>query len=152
MAIDRTAVMMLLALQLAALGWRVAREIDGRERHPFPWVPLPDNVNIAAMLAVVLLCVIAPMTAIGMRLYSVNVLSRAVFAAACVLIAAHPLVVACHYRLWGGSRSTGVDKPALPYCGRSEALVQLVALIGAGAVFVWVLQAANQPGILLPTG
>ena len=41
MAIEPNAVMILLALQLAAFGWRLAREIDGREEHPFPWVPVP---------------------------------------------------------------------------------------------------------------
>ena len=149
MTIDLTSVMILLALQMLALAWRIAREIDGRELHPFPFVPVPDNVNVAAMLAVVAFCVVAPLTGTGLRLYSVDVLGRAIFAAATVLIVAHPLVVAAHYRLWAGSRDSAAT---IPYCTRAEAITQLTALIGAGATFVWVVQAANQPHIVLPAG
>ena len=147
MAVDTSSVMILLALQWLAFAWRVLREINGREVHPFPWVPLPDNVNILAMLAVLYFCLVAPLTASGLRIYPVGVMAHASFVAACVLIIAHPLVVASHYRVWGGSR--GAQDEPLPYCTRQEAIVQIVALIAAAAVFVLVLQAANQPTVVL---
>lgn len=152
--VDLTSVMILLALQLVAFGWRVAREVDGNEPHPFPWVPLPDNVNVAAMLAVLFFCIVAPLTTTGLRLYSVGVLGRASFAAACVLIVAHPLVVASHYGVWGGARQGAGPRESgsLPYCTRQEAVVQVIALAGATTVFVWVVQAANAPTIVLPPG
>jgi len=145
MRLDLTSVMILLGLQMLAFSWRVAREIDGNESHPFLWVPLPDNVNVAAMLAVLYFCIIAPFTTTGIRLYSVGVLGRASFAAATVLIAAHPLIVASHYRLWRGVRrgAPAEESEKLPYCTRQEAVVQVVALAAAVVVFVWVLQAAN---------
>jgi hypothetical protein len=139
--------MVLLVLQMVALGWRVQREINGKEPHPFPWVPVPDNVNIGAMLAVLYFCIIAPLTTVGVRLYSVTVLGRAVFVAGVVLIALHPLIVASHYGLWSGRR--GHDDASFPYCNRQEAIVQLIALALAATVFAWVLQAANTPTAVL---
>jgi hypothetical protein len=154
MPVELSSVMILLAMQSLAFCWRVLREIDGNEPHPYPWVPLPDNVNVLAMLAVLAFCLIGPFTATGHRVYPVLVMSKATFAAACVLIVAHPLVVASHYRVWGGrARGAGADsEQRVPYCTRSEAIVQLIALVCAAAVFVWVLQAANAPTVLLPTG
>jgi hypothetical protein len=154
MAVDLTSVMILLALQVLAFSWRVAREVDGNERHPFPFVPVPDNVNVLAMLAVLYFCIVAPFTATGLRIYPVAVMAKASFAAACVLLIAHPLVVASHYRVWGGARRSAdpdADAP-LPYCTRQEAIVQVVALGAAAAAFLWVLQAANVPTVTLTPG
>ena len=150
MVVGLPSVMILLALQLLVFGWRILREIDGNEPHPFPWVPVPDNVNVAAMLAVLYFCIVAPLTTTGLRLYSVGVLGRATFAAACLLIVAHPLVVASHYRVWGGAgRPEGDDQP---YCTRQEAILQVIVLVGATAVFLWVVQAANAPTVVLSSG
>lgn len=148
MRLDLTSVMILLGLQLAAFSWRLVREINDNEPHPFPWVPVPDNVNVGAMLAVVYFCIVAPMTTTGLRLFSVGVMGRASFAAATVLLAFHPLVVASHYRLWRGQRQT--DETKLPYCSAQELLVQLVALAAAAVVFVMVVRAANAPTVVLP--
>ena len=151
MTVELSSVMILLGLQLLAFGWRLAREIDGNEPHPFPWVPVPDNVNVVAMLAVLTLCVVAPLTTTGERLYAVGVVGRATFAAATVLIVAHPLIVAAHYRLWGGRRGLRRrEHDGPPYCTLPEAIVQLIALVAAAAVFVWVVRAANASIFLLP--
>lgn len=151
MSVDLSSVMILLGLQVGALAWRVSREIDGREKHPFPWVPVPDNVNAASMLAVLYFCLLAPLTTTGLRLYSVSVMGRAVFVAAVVLVVVHPLVIASHYRLWAGRR--GGETTPLPYCTAQEAVVQVAALIIAAAAFVWVLQAAAEPTVVLtPNG
>jgi len=153
MQVDLTSVMILLGLQMLAFSWRVIREANGNERLSFPWVPVPDNVNVVAMLAVLYFCIIAPLTTTGIRLYSVGVLGRATFAAATVLIASHPLIVASHYRLWSGTRRGAPSGNAqLAYCSRQEALVQLIAVAAAATVFVWVVQAANAPSVLLPAG
>lgn len=153
MTIDLTSVMILLALQLLALSWRVLREINGNEPHPFPWVPVPDNVNVLAMLAVLYFCIVAPLTATGARIYPVGVMAGATFAAASLLIVAHPLVVASHYGVWGGARrARRTEGDGLPYCSLQEGVLQLVALAAAAAVFAWVVQAANAPTVLLTTG
>lgn len=152
MSLDLTSVMILLGLQLGALAWRVRREINGLERHPFPFVPVPDNVNIAAMIAVLYFCVIAPATTTGLRLYSVGVMGRATFVAAAVLLVTHPIVVASHYRLWGGRRSAARRDDPLPYCTAQEVVVQLVALAIAGVVFLAVIRAANAERVILPGG
>ena len=52
MQLELSSVMMLLILQLSALAWRVHREVSGNEPRPFAFVPVPDNVNIGAMMAV----------------------------------------------------------------------------------------------------
>jgi len=148
MSVDVTAVLILLALQAGALFWRIAREVDGRDPNPFPWVPVPDNVNVAAMLAVLALCLVAPLVTTGQRLYAVGVLSRATFVAATVLIVFHPLVVASHYGLWAGRRAAS-RKAEARYCTGQEAIVQLVALGIAATVFVLVLRAANAATITL---
>jgi len=147
MTVDTSSVMILLGLQWLALGWRVLRELNGREAHPFPWVPVPDNVNVLSMLAVLYFCLVAPLTASGLRVYPVAVMAHASFVAACVLIIIHPLVVASHYRVWGGSR--GAPNEPLPYCTRQEAVIQIVGLVAAAAVFMLVLAAAEEPTIVL---
>jgi hypothetical protein len=145
MQLELSSVMMLLVLQLMALAWRVHREVAGNEPRPFAFVPVPDNVNIGAMIAVLYFCVIAPLTTTGLRLYSVNVMGRAVFVGALVLLIVHPLVVASHYQLWRGKRARA--EPA--YCTRQELVVQAMSLVIAGIVFMAVLRAANQPTFVL---
>ncbi|NKB89119.1 MAG: hypothetical protein GKS06_12960 [Acidobacteria bacterium] len=148
MQLELGSVMMLLILQLSALAWRVHREVAGNEPRPFAFVPVPDNVNILAMISVVYFCVIAPLTTVGIRLYSVTVMGRAVFVAALILLIVHPIVVASHYQLWRGKR----DLKAPGYCTRQELLVQAVGLTFAGLAFLAVLRAANQPLSALVAG
>jgi hypothetical protein len=84
----------ILGLEFAAFGWRVNREINVGEGDRKTWLPLPDVVNIVALLMVVYLYVVVPLAHGDYTLWS-----RRVLAAAGTLIAFHPLVMAAHYGL-----------------------------------------------------
>lgn len=85
---------MILALEFAAFGWRVNREINVADASRKTWLPLPDVVNIAALFLVVYFCIVVPL-AQGEYV----VWSRRVLAAAGALIAFHPVTMAAHYGL-----------------------------------------------------
>jgi hypothetical protein len=100
-----------LALQFAAFGWRIAREIAIGDERRRTWFPLPDYINVVAMLVVVACCVVWP-TIVGVF----GSVSKGSLVGAAVLIAMHPVSMAAHYRLlWGGGRhlydSLGKDYP-----------------------------------------
>src|SRR5258706_176974 len=95
---------MLLALEFAAFGWRVNREIQVGDAKRRTWFPLPDIVNIVALLALTGLCVVLPL-AEGQYLPA----SRKMLAAAATLIACHPLTMAAHYGLFRQDRPRGKD-------------------------------------------
>jgi hypothetical protein len=50
-----------LALQFVAFGWRINREITVSDEGRRPWLPLPDVINIASMVAVVVFCILIPL-------------------------------------------------------------------------------------------
>ncbi len=85
---------MILALEFAAFGWRVNREINVADANRKTWLPLPDVLNIAALFLVVYFCIVVPL-AQGEYV----VWSRSVLAAAGALIAFHPVTMAAHYGL-----------------------------------------------------
>jgi hypothetical protein len=85
----------LIALQFAALGWRVNREIGLGDADRGAWVPVPDVLNIMSLFATVICLIVVPMATD--RYFW---LSGMVLGAGYVLIAFHPLTVAAHYRLW----------------------------------------------------
>lgn len=84
----------ILGLEFAAFGWRVNREINVADADRKTWLPLPDVVNIVALLSVVYFCVVVPLAQGDYVLWS-----RRVLAAAGTLIAFHPLTMAAHYGL-----------------------------------------------------
>jgi hypothetical protein len=49
----------LIALQFAAVGWRVNREINLGDGGRATWIPIPDLLNIMSLLATVI-CLIGP--------------------------------------------------------------------------------------------
>jgi hypothetical protein len=85
----------LIALQFAAFGWRVNREINLGDGGRATWIPIPDVLNIMSLLTTVICLIVVPI-ATDAYLW----LSRMVLGAAYVLIAFHPLTMAAHYRLW----------------------------------------------------
>ncbi len=85
----------LIALQFAAFGWRVNREINLGDDGGATWIPIPDVLNIMSLLATVICLIVVPI-ATDSYLW----LSRIILGAGYVLIAFHPLTVAAHYRLW----------------------------------------------------
>lgn len=51
----------ILALQFAAFGWRITREIAVGDQRRKTWLPLFDYLNILSFAAVVFVCVILPL-------------------------------------------------------------------------------------------
>ncbi|MBZ5529979.1 MAG: hypothetical protein LAO20_00985 [Acidobacteriia bacterium] len=84
----------LISLQIVAFGWRLNREITQADNRRITWLPLPDYLNLASLLAVVTVCVIMPATgALAPRA------ANTALSVAYVLIAFHPINEAAHYRL-----------------------------------------------------
>lgn len=88
-----TLVAVILALQFAAFGWRINREISIGDQSRRAWLPIPDILNIISMISVIVFCVILPLAEIAPR-------SDLVLSIAYLLIAMHPVTTAAHYRLF----------------------------------------------------
>src|SRR5437773_8550760 len=84
----------LIALQFVAFGWRINREITVEDQQRKTWLPLPDFLNIVALVTVVFCCIVLPLAC------DVNRFSSAVLSVGYVLIAFHPISEAAHYRLF----------------------------------------------------
>ena len=85
----------LIALQFVAFGWRINREITVGDAGRKTWLPLPDYLNIASLLAVTVSCVVLPLANRPCLRIALTALSSGY-----VLIALHPINEAAHYRLF----------------------------------------------------
>jgi hypothetical protein len=100
-----------LGLQFAAFGWRILREIQLEDEGRRTWFLVTDFLIIFSMSALVANCIVLPLA--GQR--EPLLIARTV-ATAYIVIAAHPLNTAAHYRLfsrWGRTkyRQQGRDVP-----------------------------------------
>jgi hypothetical protein len=125
----------LLALELGAFGWRINREITLGDQTRRTWIPVADLINIAALLAVTTLCIVAPL-AIGVF----GRVAKTALAVGFMLIALHPINIASHYRLFSRAgrtvyTSTGRD---YPYLTRQEAISLAFSILAATAAGGWV--------------
>ena len=132
----QTSVGVLLALQFAAFGWRIIREIDVGDQERRTWIPIPDYFNIVAMFAVIVVAVILPFAGAD------NVrMTRTTLSAAFVLIAMHPINTAAHYRLFstkGRAKYTN-QKKDYPWVTDQETatLIITVILVAISSVYVY---------------
>src|SRR4051812_42778287 len=85
----------LVALQFAAFGWRVNREITMGDNKETVWIPWLDVLNVVSMLVVIACCLILPLVNGGFEK-----ISRTILIVAYILVAFHPISMAAHYRLW----------------------------------------------------
>jgi hypothetical protein len=105
-----TLVAPLLAMQIAAFGWRINREIVVGDQERRAWLPLPDVINILSLLIVTGLCVVVPLAS-----SEFNRSAKTALAVGYTLMAFHPISVACHYRLFSRSGRTVYSKAGLDY-------------------------------------
>jgi hypothetical protein len=120
----------LIALQFAAFGWRINREISVGDANRKTWLPLPDVVNISSMLTVVAFLVIIPLASDAFER-----ISRGVLAAGYLLLAFHPTTMAAHYRLFSKGRSIYTQRGQdYPYATGQEIFMLVLSLALAGAV------------------
>lgn len=116
----------LLALQFAAFGWRVNREISVGDQARRTWFPLPDIVTVLSLFGVVALCVVVPLS-VGQFLP----ISKRMLAGAATLIAFYPLTMAAHYGLFRNERPRGQDDDFL-YAPPEEIVIWCLSLVTAG--------------------
>jgi hypothetical protein len=125
----------LIALQFAAFGWRVNREINLGDSGRATWIPIPDVLNIMSLLAIVICLIVVPIAT-----DSYFWLSRMVLGAGYVLIAFHPFTMAAHYRLWSrdGRNKYVTDGKDYPYATGEElvssSLSILLAVLAAACI------------------
>lgn len=116
----------LIALQFAAFGWRVNREINLGDTGRATWIPIPDVLNIMSLLATVICLIVVPIAT-----DSYFWLSRMVLGAGYVLIAFHPFTMAAHYRLWSrdGRNKYVTDGKDYPYATGEELVSTSLSII-----------------------
>jgi len=120
---------LLLALQFAAFGWRINREIAVSDEGRQSWLPIPDIINVLSMFSVVMFCILLPL-----RTGSFTQASITCIAAASVLIAFHPVSMAGHYRLFSPlGRSVYSQRGRdYPYVTDQEIVSVVLSLLCAG--------------------
>jgi hypothetical protein len=84
-----------LALQFAAFGWRILREIQLDDENRRTWFLITDWLIIVSMCSVVAYCIVLPLAGYGDPSQVAKAISSAY-----VVIAAHPINTAAHYRLF----------------------------------------------------
>jgi hypothetical protein len=83
----------LIAMQIAALGWRINREIPLSDQGRRIWIPVSDVLNIISMVAVIYFCVIEPLNgAVKGEAY------RIVLSLGFILMGMYPINLIGHYR------------------------------------------------------
>ncbi len=132
---EQSFVPILLALQFAAFGWRINREITLGDQNRRTWLPIPDYINVATLLLVVLACVIFPLAtgAFAAR-------QKVVLGMGYVLIAMHPVNVAAHYRLFSKKGRSVYSEASrdYPYITGQEigSLILTLFLVAGAGVYI----------------
>lgn len=121
----------LIALQFAAFGWRINREITVGDSARRTWFPVPDILNVVALLSVVGACVLMPLAT-----QKFDTFPKTVLAIGYVLIALHPINMAAHYRLFSQDGRGVYTKQGhdYPYLTDHEKVTLVVTLLVAVAV------------------
>ncbi|MFT4928012.1 MAG: hypothetical protein ACI8WB_004127 [Phenylobacterium sp.] len=141
-------VSLLIAMQFAAFGWRVNREISVGDRGEKTWVPVTDVLNVINFFLVTLFCVVIPIITNEFGLYS-----RAFLACGFTLMFFYPFNMLGHYELLTGKGRVEYAKPKedaktldftlLIYCPRQERVMVLFSFLVA--IAVWLLVIFKSP-------
>lgn len=126
----------LVALQFAAFGWRINREIPLGDAGRRTWLPIADFINVVALISVIAFCVVNPI-----RLGVFGRFSTTALAVGFVLIGFHPIITAAHYRLFSKTgRSIYIKGPNddYPYMTGQETLALIASVIAAMGTGCWV--------------
>lgn len=125
----------LIALQFAAFGWRVNRELNLGYAERGTFVLIPDLLNIMSLFAAVIGLIVLPI-ATGNYFW----LSRMVLAGGYVLIAFHPFTMAAHYRLWSreGTRKHARDGQDYPYATTEELVSSFLSVVLSVSVAAYI--------------
>ena len=124
---------LLIALQFAAFGWRINREISLGDKIRKTWLPIVDILNIVSMLVVVVICIILPL--IGL---SFTKLIKITISEAYILIIFHLINMSAHYRLFSkkGRYMYIQENKDFPYITDQEYFTYILTLISMIIVFL----------------
>jgi len=84
----------LIAIQIAFLGWRINREIPLGDQGRRTWFPVSDFLNVLSMLFVVWFCIIQPLN----KPMSAEPVAKLVLSIGFALVVMHPINMIGHYR------------------------------------------------------
>jgi hypothetical protein len=87
----------LVAIQIAFLGWRIEREIPLGDEGRKTWFPISDYLNVISMLLVVWFCIIEPLNNADQ---TNDDTARLVLSVGFALVAMHPINMIGHYRFF----------------------------------------------------
>jgi hypothetical protein len=88
----------LIAMQIAVLGWRINREIPHGDKGLRTWFPVADSLNVISLISIVWFCVVVPRNAplnSGNRVYEPAKIALSV---GFILMAMYPINMIAHYR------------------------------------------------------
>ena len=124
-----------LALQFAAFGWRILREIQLGDEGRSTWFLVTDYLVILSLCAVVLVCIVLPLAGRS----DPSHVAKAI-ATAYVVIASFPINTAAHYRLFSRYgrakyRQAGRD---VPYISDQEAVTLTATLVALAVTLFFV--------------
>ena len=88
-------VVILLALEFAAFGWRINREINLDEEGRLTWFPIADIFNIISILAIVFVCILLLMFFQIPSRYE-----KIVIGTSFIFLVMYPINTANHYRIF----------------------------------------------------
>lgn len=123
-------VAVLVGLQFAAFGWRINREISVGDQRRRTWLPIPDLMNIIALIGTVFFGVVLFLCRFE------TIWTNVELSVAYVLIAMHPVNEAAHYRLFSPKGRTVYEQSNrdYPLVTDQEAVTLIVTVLSAGAV------------------
>lgn len=128
-----------LTLQFAAFGYRIVREIELGDQNRRTWLLVTDYLIILSMCAVVVFCIVLPFSGLGSSTHSAVTLGSAY-----VIIAAHPINTAAHYRLFsptGRSKYRAAERD-VPYISDQEMLT-LAATVAGLVATIYLVSASS---------
>jgi hypothetical protein len=117
----------LIAIQLAFLGWRINREIPLGDQGRRTWFPISDYLNLLSMLLIVWFCIVKPLNSPAPD----EAVAKLVLSVGFALAGMHPVNMIGHYRFLSpnGRHVYTVANRDYPYITDHEYITLLVTAI-----------------------
>jgi hypothetical protein len=96
----------LIAMQIAVLGWRINREIPLGDKGRRTWFPVADYVNVLSLISVILYCVVLPLNG-----SEEPEIAKIVLTIGFILMGMYPINMIGHYRFMSPRGRSIYEKP-----------------------------------------